>query len=165
MVVTPPDDTAVLTRADLDAWNVKITRFVPGQKTPQAGEIARAGSDQPVAPSPIYPTQPYEQTTWSRNVMRVIENFNWQTWEEKVAYLRYKGSAFFKQCKAGGCYFEATYTGEYATVALYLTDGSGGRPVRQTWCVSDPAALVRFCSEQGGGNWTMRHDGSDWHRV
>jgi hypothetical protein len=52
-----------------------------------------------------------------------------------------------------------------ATIALYLSDGSGGQPVRQTWCVSDPNAWVRACFEQGGGNWTMRFDGSDWRRV
>jgi hypothetical protein len=165
MVVTPTDGAAVLTRADLDAWNVKVTRFVPGQEIPQAGDVARPRGDPPAAPSPAYPTQPYGQIMWSSNVMRVIENFSRQTWEEKAAYLRDKGSKFLKQCKADGCYFEATYTGEYATIALYLTDGSGGRPVRQTWCVSNPNAWVRFCSEQGGGNWTMRFDGSDWHRV
>ena len=60
MVVTPTDEAAVLTRADLDAWNVRITRFVPGQEMPQAGEVARPRSDPPAAPSPIYPTQPYE---------------------------------------------------------------------------------------------------------
>ena len=165
MVVTPTDEAAVLTRADLDAWSVKITRFVPGLEMPQAGEVARPRSDPPAAPSPIDPTQPYGQTTWSSNVTRVIEDFGPQAWEEKVAYLREKGSGFFKQCKAAGCYFEATYTGVYATIALYLTDGTAGGPVRQTWCVSDPRAWVRACFEQGGGSWTMRFDGSDWHRV
>ena len=58
MVATPTDEAAVLTRADLDAWNVRITRFVPGQEMPQAGEVARPRSDPPAAPSPIYPTQP-----------------------------------------------------------------------------------------------------------
>jgi hypothetical protein len=132
---------------------------------PQAGEVVRPRSDPPAAPSPIDPTQPYEQTTWSSNVMRVIENFGPQTWEEKAAYLRNRGSGFFKQCKAAGCYFEAKYTGVNATIALFLSDGSGGRRVRQTWCVSDPNAWVRACFEQGGGNWTMRFDGSDWRRV
>ena len=75
MVVTPTDETAVLTPADLDAWNVRITRFVSGLEMPQTGEVVRPRSDPPAAPSPIDPTQPYEQTTWSSNVMRVIENF------------------------------------------------------------------------------------------
>jgi hypothetical protein len=124
-------------------------------------------SDPPPALSPVYPTQPFGQapTTWSGNVVRVIETFGQQPWEDKVAYLRKKGSRFFKQCKAGGCYFEAIYTGEYATIALYLTDSSGGRRVRQTWCVSDPNGWLRSCSEQGGDNWTMRFDGSDWHKL
>jgi hypothetical protein len=86
MVVTPTDEAAVLTRADLDAWNVRITRFVSGLEM-------RPRSDPPAAPSPIDRTQPYEQTTWSANVMRVIENFGPQTWEEKPAYLRNKGSS------------------------------------------------------------------------
>ena len=170
MVATPTDDASVLTLADLEAWNVKITRFVPAQETPRTGEFAPPRSDTQSSLPPIHPTPPMQPsgqalTTWSGNVMRIVETFGPQPWEEKVAYLRQKGSSFFKQCKAGGCYFEATYTGVYATIALYLTDGSGGRPVRQTWCVSDPNAWVRFCSEQGGGNWTMRFDGSDWHRV
>ena len=35
--------------------------------------------------------------------------------------------------------------GVFATITLYVTDGSGGRAVRQTWCVSDPNAWVRSC--------------------
>ena len=165
MVATPTGDAAVLTSADLAAWNVKITRFVPGPETQQGGDVVTPRREPPAVPSPINPTQPYAQTNWSNNVTRVIETFGPQLWEDKVAYLREKGSAFFKQCTAAGCYFEATYTGAYATIALYLTDGSSGRPVRQTWCVSDPNARVRLCSEQGGDSWTMRFDGSDWHRV
>jgi hypothetical protein len=124
-----------------------------------------ARSEPPVAPP--YPPRTFwdASTRWSGNVMRVIEIFGPQSWYEKVAYLRDKGSRFFKQCKAGGCYFEASYNGVYATIALYLTGGRGGRPVRQTWCVSDPNAWVRACFEQGGGSWAMRFDGWDWQRV
>ena len=104
-------------------------------------------------------------TTWSSNVLRIVETFGPQAWQDKVAYLRNKGSAFYKRCKDGGCYFEASYTGEYATIVLYLTEVSGGRPVRQTWCTSDPNAWARLCSEQASGSWAMRFDGSDWHRM
>jgi hypothetical protein len=170
MVATPTEEAAVLTRADLEAWNVRITRFVSGEEKPQADQLSRAPSVPPTAPSPIYPTQPMHPsgqppTTWSSNVLRIVETFGPQAWEDKVAYLRNKGSAFFKRCKDGGCYFEATYTGEYATIVLYLTEVRGGRPVRQTWCTSDPNAWARLCSEQGSGSWAMRFDGSDWHRM
>jgi hypothetical protein len=169
MVATPTEEAAVLTRADLEAWNVRITRFVSGEE-PQADEPSRARSVAPTAPSPIDPTQPMHPsrqppTTWSNNVLRIVETFGPQSWEDKVAYLRNKGSGFFKRCEAGGCYFEATYTGEFATIVLYLIERNGGRPVRQTWCTSDPNAWARLCFEQGRGSWAMRFDGSDWHRM
>jgi hypothetical protein len=35
MVATPTEEAAVLTRADLEAWNVRITRFVSGEEKPR----------------------------------------------------------------------------------------------------------------------------------
>ena len=165
MVSTPTEETAIITPAELEAWNVRITRFVPAPEGPRADPSVPPRSEPPMAPP--YPPRTFwdASTAWSANVMRVIENFGPLPWEDKVAYLRDNGSGFVRQCKSRGCYLEATYTGRYATIALYLSDGSRGRPVRQTWCVSDPYAWVRACFEQGGGSWAMRFDGWEWRRV
>ena len=40
MVVTPTEEAALLTRADLEAWNVRITRFASGEEKPQVDELA-----------------------------------------------------------------------------------------------------------------------------
>jgi hypothetical protein len=103
---------------------------------------------------------------WSDNVKRVVTTFGPQPWQDKIDYMTGKGARFEHVCKPAGCYFESTYTGAYATISLYLTDGRAGRAGKQTWCVSDPNASVRSCYDQTGpSSWVMRYDGSNWNRF
>jgi hypothetical protein len=55
MVATPTDGASVLTLADLKAWNVKISHYVPGQDGPRTNELR---SDTQPAVLPIHPWRP-----------------------------------------------------------------------------------------------------------
>ena len=165
MVLTPTDEAAVLTRADLEAWNVKITRFVPGQESRRPAEVAPPRSDPPAAPSPIHPTQPYEHDN-------VVKQRDARDRKLRSADLGREGCVPSQQ----GLHVLQAVQG----CRLLLRSNLYRRirdhrlvPDRRKRRPSGPADVVRLgsecvgraCFEQGGGNWTMRFDGSDWHRV
>jgi hypothetical protein len=154
LVVTAHDDITTLSLSDLRSWGVQLLPRPTDETTSIEPPINSR-------PTPALPARPLQQVpiAWSENVLRVVTWFTAQSWDEKVSYLRSKGSTFRKDCSTPTCRFIADYTGTMARITLYVEEAAAGQIPRRVWCVSDPNALLRSCYyQQGGQGWTQRYN-------
>jgi hypothetical protein len=154
LVVTAHDDITTLSLSDLRSWDVQLMPRPIGETTPMMPAI----NERSVSALPARPVQ-QEPIVWSENVLRVVTWFTTQPWDDKVMYIRGKGSTFRRDCSTPTCRFIADYTGTMARITLYVEEAGAGQNPRRVWCVSDPNAHLRSCyHQQGSRGWVQRYN-------